>query len=106
MTEREASNALHRFLLGHTSPRTPAGALSYGERRRLSLALLILGGANLLLLDEPTNHLDLPSREAFERALAGFTGAVVAVTHDRRSIRELVCDVLDLGAYAAVMTAR
>ncbi|MBK6664427.1 MAG: ABC-F family ATP-binding cassette domain-containing protein [Thermoflexaceae bacterium] len=106
MTEREASNALHRFLLGHTSPRTPAGALSYGERRRLSLALLILGGANLLLLDEPTNHLDLPSREAFERALAGFAGAVVAVTHDRRFIRELGCEVLDLGAYAAVMTAR
>jgi len=106
MTEGEAANALHRFLLGHTSVRTPAGQLSYGERRRLSLALLILGGANLLLLDEPTNHLDLPGREAFERALGGFGGAIIAVTHDRRFIEELGCDVLDLAEFAAPVTPR
>ena len=57
--------------------------LSVGERRRLSLALLVHSGANVLLLDEPTNHLDLDSREALEDALRAFAGSVLLVSHDR-----------------------
>jgi ATP-binding cassette subfamily F protein 3 len=57
--------------------------LSGGERRRLSLAILVHSGANVLVLDEPTNHLDLESREALEQALAGFQGAILLVSHDR-----------------------
>jgi ABC-type sulfate/molybdate transport systems ATPase subunit len=49
--------------------------------------LLERGGANLLLLDEPTDNLDLDSSEALERALDGFTGTVVGVTHDRWFMR-------------------
>jgi ATP-binding cassette subfamily F protein 3 len=90
---------LHRFLFGHDQVNTPAGSLSYGERRRLALARLVLGGANLLLLDEPTNHLDLPSREAFEAALGGFEGAAIIVTHDRYFIEQFADEVLDLEAY-------
>jgi ATP-binding cassette subfamily F protein 3 len=84
MTEADATNFLHRFLLGHDQVRTAVASLSYGERRRLSLALIVRGGANLLILDEPTNHLDLESREAFETALEGYDGAILAVSHDRR----------------------
>jgi ATP-binding cassette subfamily F protein 3 len=58
-------------------------ALSGGERRRLTLALVVASGANLLVLDEPTNHLDLESREALEAALEAFPGTVLLVTHDR-----------------------
>ena len=96
MTEAEATNFLHRFLLGHDQVRTPVAKLSYGERRRLSLALIVRGGANLLILDEPTNHLDLDSREAFETALEGYEGAILAVSHDRRFTERFADVVVEL----------
>ncbi|MBK9610474.1 ribosomal protection-like ABC-F family protein [Candidatus Amarobacter glycogenicus] len=96
MTEAEATNFLHRFLLGHDQVRTRISLLSYGERRRLSLALIVRGGANLLILDEPTNHLDLESRESFEAALDGYVGAILAVSHDRRFVERFADVVVEL----------
>jgi ATP-binding cassette subfamily F protein 3 len=96
ISEAEAYNFLHRFLLGHDQVGTPVGRLSYGERRRLALARLVLAGSNLLLLDEPTNHLDIPSREAFEAALDSFEGAALIVTHDRYFIDQFADAVLEL----------
>ena len=37
-----------------------------------------------MILDEPTNHLDLEAIEQLEEVLAGYTGTVLLVTHDRR----------------------
>ena len=70
-----------------TSARTTccgrAASLSPGERTRAVLALLSARGVNCLVLDEPTNHLDVEAIEELERALAGYEGTVLLVTHDR-----------------------
>ena len=80
----QAQNLLGKFLFsGYTEQEKQVSVLSGGERRRLSLAVIVASGANLLILDEPTNHLDLESREALEAALEAFPGAVLLVSHDR-----------------------
>ncbi|TFC95779.1 MULTISPECIES: energy-dependent translational throttle protein EttA [Cryobacterium] len=68
--------------------RTPPGDyavadLSGGEKRRVALTKLLLQKPDLLLLDEPTNHLDAESVLWLEQHLAQYSGAVLAVTHDR-----------------------
>jgi len=63
--------------------RKKAGQLSIGQRRKLEIASLMAEGPNVLLLDEPTNYISLDVLEAFETAILGFAGPVIAVSHDR-----------------------
>ena len=83
LTPNKARALLGRFLFSGEEAEKPLDGLSGGERRRLSLAVLVASGANTLVLDEPTNHLDLDAREALEDALQAFDGAVLLVSHDR-----------------------
>ncbi|MGB4777682.1 energy-dependent translational throttle protein EttA [Microbacterium sp.] len=75
--------------------RTPGGdeqvtTLSGGERRRVALAKLLLQKPDLLLLDEPTNHLDAESVLWLEQHLKSYKGAVIAITHDRYFLDNVV----------------
>ena len=94
--------------------------LSGGERRRCSLARLLLDDVDLLILDEPTNHLDVEAVAWLAEHLVRRTSALVVVTHDRWFL-DAVCErtwevhpgsqgagVVDAydGGYAAFVLAR
>lgn len=94
MTITELRNALAAFLFVGDDVFKPIGALSGGERAKVSLLKLMLSSANLLLLDEPTNHLDISSREALEDALLHYEGTLFIISHDRYFINKLASRVL------------
>jgi len=90
--EQELRNMLGGFGFGGAMADAPVAPFSGGEKARLALALIVWRKPNLLLLDEPSNHLDVDTREALARALAGFPGSVLLVSHDRHLLRTTVDD--------------
>jgi ATPase subunit of ABC transporter with duplicated ATPase domains len=70
--------------------------LSGGEKARLVLATLLYDPPNFLVLDEPTNHLDMATKEMLMKALAGFEGTMLFVSHDRQFLAALSNRVLEL----------
>ncbi|MDP9221036.1 MAG: energy-dependent translational throttle protein EttA [Actinomycetota bacterium] len=77
-------------------PDADVTVLSGGERRRVALCKLLLEKPDLLLLDEPTNHLDAESVQWLEQHLASYSGAVLAVTHDRYFLDNVAEWILEL----------
>jgi len=70
--------------------------LSGGEKTRVNLARILLRDCDILLLDEPTNHLDLPSLSWLENFIREFSGTVVAISHDRVFLDNVVNRVIEL----------
>jgi ATPase subunit of ABC transporter with duplicated ATPase domains len=83
---------LGRFLFSGPQAFQRVGTLSGGEKTRLALARLMLGGHNTLILDEPTNNLDVASRERVLKALSGYAGTLVIVSHDVAFVEALQPD--------------
>ena len=93
---RHVSSWLRDFLFRPEQFRTPASALSGGERNRLLLAHIFARPANLLVLDEPTNDLDIETLELLEEKIADFSGSLLLVSHDRTFLDRVVSSLLVL----------
>ncbi len=89
--ELSASQLCERLGFGSDAQWTPVGDLSGGERRRLQLTRLLMGGPNVLVLDEPTNDFDVETLTALEDLLDSFGGTLLVISHDRYFL-ERVCD--------------
>ncbi|MCA0294225.1 MAG: ABC-F family ATP-binding cassette domain-containing protein [Actinobacteria bacterium] len=113
-----AKRAVVTHLLGTIDLARPVAELSGGERRRVSLARVLLAGHDLLVLDEPTNHLDVEAvawLAAHLNLLQAAGTAMLVVSHDRWfldavcnrvwEVHDAVVDAYD-GGYAAYVLAR
>lgn len=85
-----ASMMLERFLFDSAMQYTPIEKLSGGEKRRLYLLKVLMEAPNVLLLDEPGNDLDIPTLTILEDYLSSFSGIVIAVSHDRYFLDNVV----------------
>lgn len=111
-----AAQMLERFLFPPDLQWNTIGRLSGGERRRLYLLSVLMTAPNILLLDEPTNDLDIETLMILEDYLKTFSGAVVAVSHDRYFLDKVVDHIFEfqgdgkilkhLGCYSDYMEAR
>jgi ATP-binding cassette subfamily F protein uup len=91
---RHVISYLADFLFTPDRAAQPVRSLSGGERNRLLLARLFTRPANILVLDEPTNDLDLETLELLENLLSEFAGTVLAVSHDRQFLDNVVTSTL------------
>jgi len=89
-TKISASRFLEHFMFTPEMQYTPVEKLSGGEKRRLSLMMVLLENPNFLILDEPTNDLDLLTLNKLEEFLLGFEGCLIIVSHDRFFMDKLV----------------
>jgi ATP-binding cassette subfamily F protein uup len=109
------SRSVMEHLLGGVDHEAPVGTLSGGERRRVSLAKLLLTDVDLLILDEPTNHLDIEAVNWLADHVVDRAGALIVVTHDRWFLDAVCTDTWEVqggrvtsydGGYAAYVLAK
>jgi ABC transport system ATP-binding/permease protein len=109
------TRSVMEHLLGGVDHQALVGTLSGGERRRASLARLLLTEVDLLILDEPTNHLDIEAVNWLAQHVVDRTSALIVVTHDRWFLDAVCTDTWEVqagsvtsydGGYAAYVLAK
>ncbi len=90
-----ASQMLERFLFTPELQWNRIEKLSGGERKRLYLLKVLMTAPNILLLDEPTNDLDITTLTILEDYLENFSGAVIAVSHDRYFLDKMADEIFE-----------
>ena len=109
------ARSVMEHLLGGVDHEAMVGTLSGGERRRVSLAQLLLTEVDLLILDEPTNHLDIEAVNWLAQHVVDRAGALIVVTHDRWFLDEVCTETWEVqggrvssyeGGYAAYVLAK
>ena len=94
--EARLDEARRRLGIEHLDRGALLGRISGGEAARCLLAAVLLGEPTVLLLDEPTNHLDADGRAWLSEWLAGYTGTLLTVSHDRDFLDATVERILEL----------
>lgn len=95
----EATGVLKGLGFSEADFQTRCGALSGGQKTRVSLARLLVSHPDIILLDEPTNHLDIESITWLETFLLNYKGAVVIVAHDRYFLDRIVTKVVEISLH-------
>ena len=91
-----AAQMLERFLFTPELQWNRIEKLSGGERKRLYLLKVLMTAPNILLLDEPTNDLDIATLTILEDYLSNFSGAVIAISHDRYFLDKMADEIWEL----------
>ncbi|MFH0828494.1 MAG: ATP-binding cassette domain-containing protein, partial [Candidatus Omnitrophota bacterium] len=89
MAESMVRSILGAFLFTGDDAEKPVRVLSGGEKSRLILAKYLVNPPNCLLLDEPTTHLDVDAVDALIKALTGYEGTIVFISHDIHFVRSV-----------------
>lgn len=91
-----AAQMLERFLFTPELQWSRIEKLSGGERKRLYLLKILMTAPNILILDEPTNDLDIATLTILENYLESFSGAVIAISHDRYFLDKMSSEIWEL----------
>ena len=97
-----AAQMLERFLFTPELQWNRIEKLSGGERKRLYLLKVLMTAPNILLLDEPTNDLDIATLTILEDYLSNFSGAVIAISHDRYFLDKMADEIWELDGKGTV----
>lgn len=98
---KEYNTAIKKFGFLEQDKRKKLCEFSGGQRTKIALIKLLLSKPDLLILDEPTNHLDITSIEWLEEYLAGYSKAIVVVSHDRAFLDKFVNVVYEIERHKA-----
>lgn len=94
VSEKEIRSLLGCFLFSEDDVYKQGNFLSGGEKSRLALVQMILGGSNFLIFDEPTNHLDISSKRVLIEALKKYEGTLLVISHDRELLEEVTSKII------------